>query len=39
MCTGWKCELEECEEVIKELKEALERKENEAKILRLQIDR
>lgn len=39
MCTGLKCQLEECEESIKALKEALEKKESEAEILRLQIDR
>ncbi len=39
MCTGLKCQLDECEDSIKELKQALEEKENEAEILRMQIDR
>jgi hypothetical protein len=39
MSTGLECQLEECEDSIRELKTELERKENEAEILRLQIDR
>lgn len=39
MCSGFECQLEECEDSIKELKEALTQKEIEATILRLQIDR
>ena len=39
MCTGLKSILEECEEEICKLKNALAKWENEAEILRLQIDR
>ena len=39
MCSGLKCQLQECEDIIKELKASLDAKENEAEILRLQIDR
>ena len=39
MCSGLKCQLQECEEVIRDIKEALEKRENEAAILRWQIDR
>jgi hypothetical protein len=39
MSTGLECELEECEESITELLKELTRKESEAEILRLQIDR
>ncbi len=39
MCSGLKCQLQECEEVIQKLKDALEKRENEAEILRVQIDR
>ena len=38
MCTGLKCQLEECEDSIEKLRDALEKKENEAEILRMQIE-
>jgi hypothetical protein len=38
MSTGLECQLEECEDSINELKSELVRKENEAEILRLQIE-
>ena len=39
MCTGLKSILKECEEEICKLKNALNKRENEAEILRAQIDR
>lgn len=39
MCSGLKCQLQECEEYIQQLKEALKEKENEAEVLKLRIDR